>query len=237
MSQSTNEVNITRLIDEGRVTRFQIATIIFCALVNLFDGIDTQSIGVAAPFICRRARYQDCQFWSDLLVGAGGRHHRGSIVWPAGGPYGAQDTPDNRHRVDRYLHAADRYGRFRTDADGVPVARRARARRSHAVFHRVDVGIRTGAAAGGDRNPDVVGISVWRNGWRVIEFVPANENGMAGHLLYWRRCAARGRRAAVFLPAGIDQVSSDPPQRHCCHPKNSGALSFAAGPSGLPFRY
>jgi AAHS family 4-hydroxybenzoate transporter-like MFS transporter len=47
----SREVNITRLIDDGPLTRFQIGVIICCALVNLFDGADTQSIGVAAPFI------------------------------------------------------------------------------------------------------------------------------------------------------------------------------------------
>ena len=44
-------MNVTRLIDQGPVTRFQIGIIICCALVNLFDGADTQSIGVAAPMI------------------------------------------------------------------------------------------------------------------------------------------------------------------------------------------
>ena len=51
MPEAPNEVNVTRLIDNGPLTGFQIATIVGCALVNLFDGIDTQSIGVAAPFI------------------------------------------------------------------------------------------------------------------------------------------------------------------------------------------
>jgi MFS transporter, AAHS family, 4-hydroxybenzoate transporter len=73
MSQSTNEVNVTRLIDDGRVTPFQIATIIFCALVNLFDGIDTQSIGVAAPFIADALGIKIASFgpiFSSALVGA-----------------------------------------------------------------------------------------------------------------------------------------------------------------------
>ena len=50
-SASTSAVNVTRLIDDGPLTRFQIVTIICCALVSALDGIDTQSIGVAAPFI------------------------------------------------------------------------------------------------------------------------------------------------------------------------------------------
>ncbi len=73
MLQSTHEVNVTRLIDEGRVTPFQIATIIFCALINLFDGIDTQSIGVAAPFIADALGMKIANFgpiFSSALVGA-----------------------------------------------------------------------------------------------------------------------------------------------------------------------
>jgi MFS transporter, AAHS family, 4-hydroxybenzoate transporter len=67
------DVNVTRLIDEGPLTRFQIATIVCCALVNLFDGIDTQSIGVAAPFIAEGLGIKIANFgpiFSSALVGA-----------------------------------------------------------------------------------------------------------------------------------------------------------------------
>jgi MFS transporter, AAHS family, 4-hydroxybenzoate transporter len=73
MSASTSEVNVTRLIDEGPLTRFQIGTIICCAFVNLFDGIDTQSIGVAAPFIADTLGIKIANFgpiFSSALVGA-----------------------------------------------------------------------------------------------------------------------------------------------------------------------
>ncbi len=73
MSASTNEVNVTRLIDEGPLTQFQIGTIASCALVNLFDGIDTQSIGVAAPFIAEGLGITIANFgliFSSALVGA-----------------------------------------------------------------------------------------------------------------------------------------------------------------------
>jgi AAHS family 4-hydroxybenzoate transporter-like MFS transporter len=44
-------VNITRAIDEGRVGAFQIRAIVLCSLVAFLDGLDTQTIGVAAPII------------------------------------------------------------------------------------------------------------------------------------------------------------------------------------------
>jgi MFS transporter, AAHS family, 4-hydroxybenzoate transporter len=69
----TNEINVTRLIDDGPLTRFQVGTIICCALVNLFDGADTQSIGVAAPFIADELGIKIASFapiFSSALVGA-----------------------------------------------------------------------------------------------------------------------------------------------------------------------
>jgi AAHS family 4-hydroxybenzoate transporter-like MFS transporter len=73
MPEAPNEVNVTRLIDNGPLTGFQIATIVGCALVNLFDGIDTQSIGVAAPFIADGLGIKLANFgpiFSSALVGA-----------------------------------------------------------------------------------------------------------------------------------------------------------------------
>ena len=52
---------------------FQISTIVCCALVNLFDGMDTQSIGVAAPFIAEGLGIKIANFgpiFSSALVGA-----------------------------------------------------------------------------------------------------------------------------------------------------------------------
>ena len=72
-SAATREVNITRLIDDGPLTRFQIGTIICCALVSALDGIDSQSIGVAAPFIADELGVKLADFgpiFSSALVGA-----------------------------------------------------------------------------------------------------------------------------------------------------------------------
>ncbi len=73
MPRSTNEVNVTHLIDEGSLTGFQIGTIVCCALVSMFDGIDTQSIGVAAPFIAETLGVKIANFgpiFSSTLLGA-----------------------------------------------------------------------------------------------------------------------------------------------------------------------
>jgi MFS transporter, AAHS family, 4-hydroxybenzoate transporter len=72
-SAATREVNVTRLIDDGPLTRFQIGTVICCALVSALDGIDSQSIGVAAPFIADELGVKLADFgpiFSSALVGA-----------------------------------------------------------------------------------------------------------------------------------------------------------------------
>ena len=72
-SRQTSEVNVTRLIDDGPLSRFQIGVIICCALVSALDGIDTQSIGVAAPFIADGLGIKIADFgpiFSAALLGA-----------------------------------------------------------------------------------------------------------------------------------------------------------------------
>ena len=71
-THSAEAVSVTRLIDEGSLTSFQIGTIVCCALVSMFDGIDTQSIGVAAPFIAESLGIKIASFgpiFSSALVG------------------------------------------------------------------------------------------------------------------------------------------------------------------------
>lgn len=48
-----NALNVSRIIDERPFSRLQITVIALCGMINFFDGIDTQSIGVAAPFIAK----------------------------------------------------------------------------------------------------------------------------------------------------------------------------------------
>jgi AAHS family 4-hydroxybenzoate transporter-like MFS transporter len=71
----TNEttLNVTRLIDEKPVGRLQILVFLLCAGINLLDGIDTQSIGVAAPFIAAGLGIKMAEFgpvFSAALFGA-----------------------------------------------------------------------------------------------------------------------------------------------------------------------
>lgn len=51
MKQGDNVINVSALVDDMRFSRLQFLVVALCALVGLLDGADTQSIGVAAPFI------------------------------------------------------------------------------------------------------------------------------------------------------------------------------------------
>lgn len=44
-------MDVSELVDDARFSRLQFLVVVLCALVGLLDGADTQSIGVAAPFI------------------------------------------------------------------------------------------------------------------------------------------------------------------------------------------
>lgn len=46
-------LNVSSMIDERPLSSLQITVVALCGLINFFDGIDTQSIGVAAPSIAR----------------------------------------------------------------------------------------------------------------------------------------------------------------------------------------
>ncbi len=69
----SGEIDVTRLIDESPLSGFQIGIIVCCALVSALDGIDTQSIGVAAPFIAEGLGIKLADFgpvFSAALLGA-----------------------------------------------------------------------------------------------------------------------------------------------------------------------
>ena len=76
MSESisgSSVVNVTDLIDSSPIRGFQIGVFVLCALVALLDGMDTQSIGVAAPFIAENLGIPVTSFgpiFSSALLGA-----------------------------------------------------------------------------------------------------------------------------------------------------------------------
>jgi MFS transporter, AAHS family, 4-hydroxybenzoate transporter len=66
-------VNVTRLIDEGPISRFQVVAIVLCSLVAFLDGVDSQSIAVAAPIIADELQLARAAFgpiFSAALLGA-----------------------------------------------------------------------------------------------------------------------------------------------------------------------
>jgi AAHS family 4-hydroxybenzoate transporter-like MFS transporter len=51
MTTATNYVSIDALLDTSPLKPLQYLVIVFCALVALLDGMDSQAIAVAAPMI------------------------------------------------------------------------------------------------------------------------------------------------------------------------------------------
>ena len=55
-SNASAAVYVTRVIDDGPITGFQVTAIVLCSSVAFLDGLDTQSIAVAAPIIVDNLR-------------------------------------------------------------------------------------------------------------------------------------------------------------------------------------
>src|ERR1700722_5094060 len=90
--QDRNSVNVTKLIDDGPVRSFQIFVIVLCSLAAFLDGVDTQSIGIAAPLIAAHLKLSTPALgpvFSAALVGA----TLGALTFgPLGDKYGRKRT-------------------------------------------------------------------------------------------------------------------------------------------------
>src|SRR3984957_228376 len=90
--QGSTSVNVTKLIDDGPVRPYQIFVIVLCSLAAFLDGIDTQSIGVAAPIIAANLKLSTPALgpvFSAALVGA----TLGALTFgPLGDHYGRKRT-------------------------------------------------------------------------------------------------------------------------------------------------
>jgi AAHS family 4-hydroxybenzoate transporter-like MFS transporter len=51
MSKSSNTVNIADVLDNNKISKFQVGTFILCALCLIMDGFDVQALGPIAPAI------------------------------------------------------------------------------------------------------------------------------------------------------------------------------------------
>src|ERR1700733_14544839 len=125
--QDLNSVNVTKLIDDGPVRSFQIFVIVLCSLAAFLDGIDTQSIGVAAPLIAANLKLSTPALgpvFSAALVGA----TLGALTFgPPGEHYvGGVSVGRLRRRISQCLYPID--DRLAGDLSG----RRRAADRDHA---------------------------------------------------------------------------------------------------------
>src|ERR1700753_846494 len=54
MTQSAAVIEVDTVIDQGKWTPFQTATVLICGVVTLVDGFDAQSIGFVAPVLAKQ---------------------------------------------------------------------------------------------------------------------------------------------------------------------------------------
>ena len=81
-------LSITRMIDDGAFTRFQVRAIALCALVAFLDGLDSQTIAVAAPAIADAIGLQRAALGPVFSVGLFGAMLGALAFGPLGDRYG-----------------------------------------------------------------------------------------------------------------------------------------------------
>ena len=150
-------INISQAIDSGPFTAFQIFAIILCSLVAFLDGLDSQSIAVAAPLIADKlslAKTALGPIFSAALLGA----MIGALTFgPLGDRFGRKRcliVAAIIFGIGTLLTA--RAGSYNEIAGGA-FCLRDRTWRSDAVLHRACLRIRAAAPPRDDRKPDLVG--------------------------------------------------------------------------------
>ena len=81
-------VNVRQVIDDGPVTAFQVRAIALCALVAFLDGLDSQSIAVAAPIIADTIGLQRSALGSIFSAGVLGAMLGALTFGPLGDRFG-----------------------------------------------------------------------------------------------------------------------------------------------------
>lgn len=87
-SSATAVVNVTRFIDDGLVSRLQVTAIILCSLIAFLDGLDSQSIAVAAPIIVDNLRLTRATLGPIFSIGLFGAMIGALTFGPLGDKFG-----------------------------------------------------------------------------------------------------------------------------------------------------
>ena len=105
---SADIVNVADLIDRRPISAVQVGVVLLCGCINLLDGMDSQSIGVAAPLIAASLGLKLSSFglvFSAAQLGAA----VGALTFGmVGDRLGRKTHPGLCHDPVRRLHAAHR---------------------------------------------------------------------------------------------------------------------------------
>jgi MFS transporter, AAHS family, 4-hydroxybenzoate transporter len=87
-ADATRTVDVTALIDQAPLGRFQIGSLLLCALVAMLDGFDTQSIAFVAPLLTEAWQVSPGQFGPIFAAGLVGILVGQLIAGPLSDRYG-----------------------------------------------------------------------------------------------------------------------------------------------------
>ncbi len=88
MSESAGSVNVTRVIDEARIGRFQISVVVLCTIIAMLDGFDTQSVAFVAPVIAGLWKAKMAAFGAVFAAGLLGLTIGAFVFGPVGDRFG-----------------------------------------------------------------------------------------------------------------------------------------------------
>jgi AAHS family 4-hydroxybenzoate transporter-like MFS transporter len=82
------EINVSQLIDQAKLSRFQVSIISLCALIAVIDGFDTQSIAFVAPVIAKEWGISGTAFGAVFGIGLFGLMAGSMLLGPLADRFG-----------------------------------------------------------------------------------------------------------------------------------------------------
>ena len=132
-------VDVPGLLDEQKVSSFQIRVLVLCALAVMLDGFDTQAIGYVAPDVARDLHLGHTALSPVFASGLLGVMIGALTFGPDRRSVRAQADYHLLHHVFWFGFAHDGHGRLGEQPDHPEVYRRPRSWRSDAECHRAYV--------------------------------------------------------------------------------------------------
>src|SRR5258708_32336356 len=90
---SVGGINVSQMIDDARLSRFQLTVFALCALTIMIDGFDVQSISYVAPVLTDAFQVNRAMLGPIFSAGVGGNALGSPFLSPPACALGAEGAP------------------------------------------------------------------------------------------------------------------------------------------------